>query len=826
GLLGRGGMGEVYAAYDPDLDRKIALKLLRARGGSSDADGGTRLLREAQAIARLSHPNVVVVFDVGTFRESVFIAMEFVEGHTLAYWIEAQKRTWREVLDVYCAAGRGLVAAHAAGLVHRDFKPDNVMITKSGQVRVMDFGLARQQGRADETRQKEQLTEDNAARAALLAAAFGGGADAEATAVIAAGPAAPASTTGGYLELKLTHTGTMLGTPAYMAPEQFAGTGGDARTDQFSFCVALYEGMYRQRPFAGNNPLDLMANVVAGRVKEPPTDARVPAWIRRILLRGLSPRPDARFASMVDLLAALGQDPAVRRRRWVGAAAGLAVLIAAAGSARRFSAGHQSLCSGGPDRAAGAWGSQRRADVERAFTATGSPNAARAFAGVATLIDDYVARWVGMYKETCESTHVRGEQSAEVLDLRMGCLAERLSGVRALGDVLVSADSAVVDNAVSAASSLPALDRCADTAMLRAVVKPPADTAARAQVAAVREKIAKVKALGDSGQCETAASLATHATDEAKRIGYLPVRAAAEFAAGRLMETCTDAVKGIALLQDATEDAEASHHDEVFIESTLVLGAMFADRMNDTRRGEDNIRHSRAVLSRFPGHPALQAWLDGASAIVAMNEGRYEQAVAFENRAYEARRRLYGETNYEVTSSLNNMAIDLHGLHRDREAEELSAKAVEIGTRLFGSDSTRNALLLVNHSEMLTALGRFAEAHAAVEKALSTWRRQTAGDYLIGYGLLDLGRIQVEEGAAGEAVKTLEEALRVLGDKYAAPTAEAKFILARALWTAAPRSRGRALALARAAREILAQHGGSVGLADEIEAWQATHHAT
>ena len=132
GLLGRGGMGEVYAAYDPELDRKIAVKLLRAARPHAEAlaDGETRLLREAQAIARLSHQNVVVVFDVGTFSDSVFIAMEFVEGHTVGYWLQARPRRWREVLDVFIAAGRGLVAAHAAGLVHRDFKPDNVMITE------------------------------------------------------------------------------------------------------------------------------------------------------------------------------------------------------------------------------------------------------------------------------------------------------------------------------------------------------------------------------------------------------------------------------------------------------------------------------------------------------------------------------------------------------------------------------------------------------------------------------------------------------------------------------------------------------------------------
>src|SRR6185312_791559 len=148
GLVGRGGMGEVYAAYDPELDRKVAVKLLRVKAGNgvSLTEGRQRTLREAQAIARLSHPNVVVVFDVGTFEEKVFIAMEFVDGNTVTYWLEQKPRTWREILDVFIAAGRGLIAAHEKGLVHRDFKPDNVMVGRDGQVRVMDFGLARQMG--------------------------------------------------------------------------------------------------------------------------------------------------------------------------------------------------------------------------------------------------------------------------------------------------------------------------------------------------------------------------------------------------------------------------------------------------------------------------------------------------------------------------------------------------------------------------------------------------------------------------------------------------------------------------------------------------------
>src|SRR5262245_22789649 len=146
GLVGRGGMGEVYAAYDPELDRKVAVKLLRVKPGAgvSLTEGRQRTLREAQAIARLSHPNVVVCYDVGTFEDKVFIAMEFVEGNTAGFWAQSQKRNWREILKVYLAAGRGLAAAHEKGLVHRDFKPDNIMVSRDGQVRVMDFGLARQ----------------------------------------------------------------------------------------------------------------------------------------------------------------------------------------------------------------------------------------------------------------------------------------------------------------------------------------------------------------------------------------------------------------------------------------------------------------------------------------------------------------------------------------------------------------------------------------------------------------------------------------------------------------------------------------------------------
>src|SRR5579863_3026220 len=330
GLVGRGGMGEVYAAYDPELDRKVAVKLLRVKAGNgvTMTEGRQRTLREAQAIARLSDPNVVVVYDVGTFDDKVFIAMEFVEGNTVTFWLEQQPRGWEEVLRVFRAAGRGLIAAHEKGLVHRDFKPDNVMVGRDGEVRVMDFGLARQ------VNEKPEAEPPAPRRPPIVIA--DGSADTvrdPMETVLLNGPPTSSSTppmgteqqSQGAFEVQLTRTGAMMGTPAYMAPEQFLGTATDARTDQFSFCVALYEALYGERPFSGNTMFALTTAVVQGQVKEAPASSKVPLWVRKVLLRGLKAQADQRYPSMHDLIDALGKNPNAARRRFL-AAAGVALV--------------------------------------------------------------------------------------------------------------------------------------------------------------------------------------------------------------------------------------------------------------------------------------------------------------------------------------------------------------------------------------------------------------------------------------------------------------------------------------------------------------------
>jgi formylglycine-generating enzyme required for sulfatase activity len=304
--VGTGAMGVVYGAYDPELDRKVALKLIKPGQGGVKDTARARLLREAKAIARLQHPNVVAVHDVGMFEEQVFLAMEFVAGGTIKSWLAAQPRTWREIVDVFVAAGRGLAAAHAAGLVHRDFKPDNVLLDKESRPRVVDFGIARQAGAAD-----EELAGD--------------------TADVADDGTATLRDSGSKNALAtLTKTGTWVGTPAYMAPEQFLGERGDEKSDQFSFCVTLYEALYGERPFAGKDMISISVNVTTEQLRPPPKDRAVPTWLRRVILRGLRASPSDRWDGMPALIAALSSDPVakLRNRLIAGAvAAGMATIL-------------------------------------------------------------------------------------------------------------------------------------------------------------------------------------------------------------------------------------------------------------------------------------------------------------------------------------------------------------------------------------------------------------------------------------------------------------------------------------------------------------------
>jgi serine/threonine protein kinase len=301
-VLGEGGMGIVFAAYDDELDRRVALKLVRP-SLYPGSNGPTRMLREAQALAKLSHPNVVQVYEVGQVEGQVFLALEFVRGVTLREWLAEASRPWRAVVEIFVQAGRGLAAAHAHGLIHRDFKPDNVLIDRDGRARVLDFGLARAEGTAG-------VDEYSEPSHTMSSSSF---------------------------DASLTATGTLLGTPAYMSPEQFRRAPADARSDQFGFCVSLYEGLFGIRPFSGRTIEELAKEMCCGRMVAPTDRRGVPAWLTRAVMRGLAVDPEARWPSMDALLDHLSQRSQHARSR-VALVGAIAVAAAAAASSSPRSA--------------------------------------------------------------------------------------------------------------------------------------------------------------------------------------------------------------------------------------------------------------------------------------------------------------------------------------------------------------------------------------------------------------------------------------------------------------------------------------------------------
>ena len=353
--LGRGGMGAVYAAYDVELDRRVALKFLLPSAAEATDSAGfqARLLLEARAMARLSHPNVVTLYQVGPAPDGgIYLAMELVDGGTLGAWLKAEKRSWREILAMLCQAGEGLAAAHRAGLIHRDFKLDNVLVRKDGRPQVTDFGVARG---GDVPADRERPEQPASVRPAAEAPAFTRGRV----------PAPPLSS--GSLS-NLTLTGAMLGTPGYMAPEQYTMDADiDARADVFAFCATLYRALYGKRPFAGTSFQEVAEETLLGKVREPATGSAVPGWLRTVVLSGLKVDPNERPRSMDELLRALRADPSKRRRRWIIAAVLVGVLCALSFGVHAAGDRRVRACRVEADRLQGAWDVPSKSAMAEAF---------------------------------------------------------------------------------------------------------------------------------------------------------------------------------------------------------------------------------------------------------------------------------------------------------------------------------------------------------------------------------------------------------------------------------------------------------------------------
>ncbi len=804
-LVGRGAMGDVYAAYDPELDRKVAVKLLQVTdGGKGDmGEQKARLLREAQAIARLSHPNVVVVHDVGSFGERVFIAMEFVDGHTLSYWLHAAARRWREIVDVFVSAGRGLAAAHAADLVHRDFKGENVMVTGTGQVRVMDFGLARQAPNRKSGNSVPALaTLAHVDTNATIEVAHQRSCDVGERLDARPPPLAPRGT--GSFEAAVTETGLLVGTPAYMAPEQFRGQIADAQSDQFSFCVALYEALYGQRPFAGTSMTELADNVIHGRVRSAPPNRRVPSWVRRALLRGLSIDSSQRWPSMDALLAALAHNP--NARGWSYALAGVLVASAtAAALAVGMAPAQPSICQVGADRFAGIW--ERRGDSRTArrsaiaayMSGDDRPSAHESFDKLSRLLDDYVGRWSHMYKEACEATNVRGEQSHEVLDLKMSCLRDRLSELRAFSDVLVEGDAVAPRNALGAAAALTPIESCGEISSIGSAIAPPGDAPTRQRVDALRGQLVEVKALQDAGRYAQALDQLTVVVADARKSGYDPVIAEALNRLALLQVDTGRARDAHATIDEALWLAEASRHDELVVELSTVEIYISGYLEHDMVRAERWSNQARVFLQRIGGHDLLRAWMLNNLGVALDANGDKVAAADELAKSLRIKERVLGNDHPDVAFSLANLADTLNSIGRSNEALELSNRGVEILSRTFGASHPRLVAQLANRAEILNRLGRHEEARRDAERAVAVQRGEAGPEVNLIYALAPLGEAELGLGHATRAIAPLRQALQLAEQSAVADELpRLRFALARALWESG-RDRRQARLLAAAA---------------------------
>jgi tetratricopeptide (TPR) repeat protein len=798
--LGAGAMGVVYAAYDPELDRKIALKLLRPQGSEGDQTRRqVRMVREAKAIAKVSHPNVVGIFDVGVHEGHVFMAMENLAGGTLRDWVATKKPSWRKVVEIYIQVGHGLAAAHAEGLIHRDFKPDNVLLDRNGVPKVVDFGLVRlaavgAAGTVPEKREPARATPK------VLPALLDAAGDASA----------------------LTRTGALMGTPAYMASEQFVSQRADERSDQFAFCVALYEALYGERPFAGKNVIALFESVLHGRIQPAPKNSEVPGWIRTGLLKGLRTAPADRYPDFDALLAILARDPARQRTKWVVAGATLAAMVAAVSVAHRVGSQPHAKCTGGGAHLAGIWepapaGSARKAAIHRAFAASGQSYAEQAFTGAARLFDQYVTRWTGMYTEACEATHVRGEQSAEVLDLRMSCLKERLGNARALSDVFAAADGKVVENAVRAAAALPSPDRCGDVPLLRAVVKPPDDAATRKRVEDLRGELATVMALRDSGQCARALRAADKLIADVRAVRYQPLLAQTLYESAQLGNYCSDSVQMLQRFKEAFSTAIASHYDDIAAQAAAVIPAFAINRLHQTPVASDWFGVASGAVARL-GHETLaDAMLATSEAVLSLTTHDYDRALAAADRSIDITRRLLGPDDPLTIAWQADKGDWQRAAGRLDEALQTDIAARKQFERVLGRDHPRVAIVLVNEGEVLNLLGRHSEAEVAYERSVQIFRHSATDPDVVAWALTGLGRARLGQERPAAAVAPLEEALanrlerRVSHDLLG----ETRFALARALWSR-PAERPRALELATTARADVAADKKSLA---EIDAW-------
>lgn len=719
-VLGRGGMGVVYLAQHLTLSRQVALKLTLA-GGTPMATA--RLLREARATASITHENVVTVYDVGTIDEQVFIAMEYLDGGTLKNWLEAGERSWPEIQALMVSAGGGLAAAHARGLVHRDFKPDNVLLGKDGRVRVADFGLAR--AASPEASQQDTLK--------------------------------PATDTGDSVRLsRLTETGTTAGTPAYMAPEQLAGVNADERSDQFAFCVSMFEALYGGRPFLARTVAELYDKITNEEIVTTKANPAVPAHVRRAIFRGLKASPSDRFDSMQAVIKELSRDPAARLRRRAatvlaaGGIAGATWLAASGGS-------QDDPCATNEESLAGIWDEPTREKLAASFAAVGTD--AEAASEVARgLLDAYAEAWTSASRDACEAAVVHKTQSQEMLVLRTSCLQHARRALAATVNVLANANASVVTHAHDAAAKLPALEHCQDVEALGRVTAVPRDKAEAATT--IRRALAEATANVRAGNRIKGRKLAEAALPEAEALEV-------------------NVVLGEAL--DALSLSEAKVSDWAAASEHALAAIAASSRAQDDTRLAELASRMHYITGVQVGSPMAETWASLADAwidrigspsearsayyvtsgLVATRHGRYAEAL----EEFESASALLEDPEGIGALAVRGAIAEALRKRGDLKAARSHVEdTIRIARKALGPGHPVLAQELDRAGAIAMRLGEFATAKDYLRRAVAI-RKATMGEEnpLVAATLHNLGQTMLLSGDPSGAVEVLRRAQDLIG---------------------------------------------------------------
>jgi tetratricopeptide (TPR) repeat protein len=696
--LGQGATGHVWAAYDGDLDRKVAIKVVAEPIGD-DPERRKRLLGEAQAMAKIRHPNVVLVHDVGTHAGRLYIAMEFVEGTTLGRWSKGDPApSFAARLDAMIAAGRGLAEAHRAGLVHRDFKPDNVLIAPQGapqgnRIRVADFGLAQSAEHAQ-------------------------------------------------------GTSAIAGTPAYMSPEHHGVGAIDARSDQFSYCVALFELLAGRRPFAGDSLAQLARATLGGEI-DLAAAATIPARIRRVILRGLATKPDDRHASMDELVAALER---ARRPRWL-LVLGLPAALLAAGLAWTIGRPDAAAgpCTQGTALAQATWSEAQRERVRIVDGELSHESATAAETRLTHALDSYESAWATLHDDICRRDAAEDTRDGTI-SAHAACVDDRLAAFAGFVDHVTSHEIPAerVDGLLD---TLPPLAEC-DGDRASAWEPFPTDPELAARVTRLRERLREIARKFKAADIEGAQPELIALVDEARAIDFPHTTATALMRLAWVEDELGRVDEARRHYDEALHVAIAAGHDWVAASVVANMVAQMAKNPGMDADADRWVELAGALLERDGGDDQLLATVYAAFASVLYNRGDLHGALA-RHRSVEALKRRAGAGEHVLAETWLSEASLLAMLHRTDEAWELASRAAPVLDAYYVADhpAAIRAVHVIGgiaekRGDVDTAIALLEEAVRRSSTAKSSGRRTSTITY-------NLANMYTKRGRLGEAVETL-----------------------------------------------------------------------